>query len=180
MVPSKALKDPRSTCWCRTMEEVEPIANALTSIIAPDIYHAGCNSIKEIKQTQLSKHTGESYMENVSRWPSIYSGISVICNRTTEYHTDRGAYPSAFDLLLSCGTHLHCQIDVLELGASFPYNPGTALAMNGWFLQHGVKDWVGGDRVCYAHYIKKNVHHRTKVEEAGWQNISMFQKILSL
>ncbi len=93
----------------------------------------------------------------------------------TKFHTDRGGYTSAFDLLVSCGVHKNCKIEVLELGASFHYNPGTVLFICGFFLQHGVLEWEGG-RVCYAHYIKDRVHERNNVPRAEWEHTSTFKQ----
>lgn len=157
------------------MQDAQPSLNALTAYIAPRTFEAGCKSIEEIKRLQQSQSANEPFLENVLKWSSIFSGITVITNRKTKYHKDRGGHDSVFDLLLSCGTHSCCKLNVKELKLSFSYNPGTVVALNGSFLHHGVDGWTGGDRICYAHYMKKKVHERTGVKEVAWQNIKDFQ-----
>lgn len=175
MMASKAMKDPLIGKWCTSMPDTQPIINALTSYIAPHTFEAGCTSIKEIKSIQQSLHPNAPFIENVLNWPSVFSGISVISNRKTKYHTDKGGHDSVFDLLVSCGTHSNCKIKVPELKLSFSYNPGTIVAVNGSFLHHAVEEWSGGDRICYAHYMKRNVHKRTGVTRPQWQNIKSFK-----
>jgi len=178
MMPSSHLKDSGSDAWLTKMQVVEPLLNALTTIIAPGLFDAGSQSISKIKKEEERTHSGEKYIKKVIGWPSVYSGISVISNRTTLFHTDRGGYESAMDLLAACGTHDNCNIEVQELGASFQYRPGAVLFICGFFLQHGVFNWTG-DRVCYAHYFKDKVHERNGVQRAGWENISKYLGFMS-
>lgn len=135
--PSVSYRDCKCDEWSKTMEEVQPIANALTLFTAPKLFHAGSQSIKKVKQF----HSGNNppFLKKVLDWPSVYSGITVISNRKTEYHNDKGGYASAFDLLFSCGTHMKCQLkpEILELGASLRYEPGSGVLSTGWFVQHG-------------------------------------------
>lgn len=174
MQPSVNLKDPEALKWLEALETVEPQVNAVTSLIAPDLFSAGCQSVNSIKGDQRSKNGDKDFIDNVEAWPSVFSGITVISNRITEHHTDRGAYDPAYDLLLSAGNHFGCDLEVLELGAFFSYPPGTAVAICGRFLQHGVTKWDGGHRLCYAHYLKDKVHDRNGVMRAGWQDISFY------
>lgn len=137
-------------------------------IIAPDMFERCRRSV------EVSKRDHQE-CKNVKDWPSVYTGIAVISNRVTDFHLDSGGYPGALDLLLSSGIHTKCKLEILELGTSMGYDPGTAVALCGSFMQHGVKDWEG-DRVCYAHFVKKAVHERHKVGLAEWQTLSMFLK----
>ena len=178
MLPSRAMKDARISEWLNTMQETQPIINALTSFIAPHTYEAGCKSIKEIKKIQRFRCAGTAFLNNILSWSSVFSGISVISNRKTKYHADKGGHRSVFDLLVSCGTHSDSKINVQEFKMSFQYHPGTVFAINGTFLHHGVDSWTGGDRICYAHYMKQKVHQRTGVGDIKWQNIKDFEEFI--
>ena len=68
-------------------------------------------------------------------------------NRVTLFHRDLGGAPDHFDLLFSSGTHDICSLKVPNLGAKLLYQPGTAVAMTGRVLWHGVMMWEGGERI---------------------------------
>src|SRR3979490_2665344 len=46
-----------------------------------------------------------TWYEDINLWPSVYSGIQAIINRTTPCHRNSGAAAPVFDLLVSAGTH---------------------------------------------------------------------------
>lgn len=53
------------------------------------------------------------------------------------------------------------------LGMRARYETGTLTCFSGRLLQHGVSGWTG-DRVCYAYYMKDDVHERAGIKAAGW------------
>ncbi|KZP23224.1 hypothetical protein FIBSPDRAFT_737838 [Athelia psychrophila] len=136
---------------------MELLANAVTSVINPQLYLAGlqaANAVQTLQPTVL--------------WASVWSGIALIVNRETPCHRDTGGSVSMYDLLVSAGTHQACHIDIHELGAEFLYLPGTMLALSGKALSHGVKTWGGGERICAAHFMKDGVHNRVGQARPGW------------
>ncbi|KAG1841840.1 hypothetical protein F4604DRAFT_1939205 [Suillus subluteus] len=81
--------------WLSEMTVTEQLFSAITSIIAPDQYLAGAESVSMLKNMVQTP--------NPVVWPSVFSGIEVIVNRETPYHRDPGASPSVYDLLVSLG-----------------------------------------------------------------------------
>jgi len=106
------------------------ISNAITALIAPEQYDGGLAAIQRLK--------GEGVLANmhpnISLWISVWSGFSLIINRVTPNHSDFGGAPSDYDLLVSARTHVDCVLDIADLGASFSYQPGTAIAVVGKVL----------------------------------------------
>lgn len=136
---------------------LELLANAVTSVIHPQLYSAGLQAMHAIQ-----------ILHPNTPWASVWSGIALIVNRETPYHRDSGGSVSMYDLLVSAGTHQACYIDVFELGAEFLYLPGTMLALSGKALSHRVKSWAGGERICGAHFMKDGVHNRVAQPRPAW------------
>ena len=105
---------------------------------------------------------------NVQRWPSCFSGITVISNRKTPNHRDKGGRPEWYDVMVSAGTHTTAHLDLPDLSAKLLYNPGTTIALCGKLFQHCVQTWEGGERLCYAHYFCNNVLNRLNIAVSSW------------
>ncbi len=73
-----------------------------------------------------------------------------------------------YDLLFSSGTHEQCMLDVRDLGLRLSYLPGTAVAIAGKVLRHGVEAWDGGERICQARFMKDAVHDRLGQQRPDW------------
>ncbi|KAG2127184.1 uncharacterized protein EDB93DRAFT_1096644 [Suillus bovinus] len=124
----------------------------MTSIIAPDQYLAGIESVSRLKNiVRTSKPVV---------WPSVFSGIEVIVNRETPHHQDPGASPPFYDLLVSLGQTNQAILDLPDLGAQLGYPPGTMVYIAGKVLEHGVPGWGDGERIVIAHFIKDKVHDK--------------------
>jgi len=99
-----------------------------------------------------------SRMQEVARtWPTAVSGVSVIANRASVCHTDNKGSKHWYDMLLTAGTYKECWFRLPDLDLRLEYLPGTVVALTGRILRHEVVEWKGGDRVCYAHWIRPSV-----------------------
>lgn len=116
------------------------------------------------------------YTDKISReWQSVYSGITVISNRVTPPHRDSKGRPEWFDTLASyCNGGSTPYLSIRDLGLKLQYSSGTVAAFCGTVLEHEVKSWGRGDRVCYAHYMRENVRERLNVPPAGWAMRSVY------
>ena len=140
------------------------ICNTLTSLVAPQLYDVGLAAIQLIKEG----HSLHRTHQNVDLWTSVWSGFALIVNRKTPFHRDQGGAPPDYDLLISSGTHTSCVLEVCDLGLTANYVPGTAIAIAGKVLRHGVRTWDGGERICQAHFIKDAVHDRLGLPRPDW------------
>jgi len=103
------------------------------------------------------------------KWQSVYTGISVICNRKTPFHRDTKGRPEWFDVLSSYSDPSTTPRLVLEdIGLDLQYSSGTVVGFCGSVLKHGVEAWGVGDRICYAHFMRESVRDRLDVTPAGW------------
>lgn len=108
-------------------------------------------------------------------WTSAFTGITVISNRKTPAHRDRGAAFQDYDILSSVGTHRLAKLLIHDFGVPFAYGPGTVVALCGRFLQHEVPEWEEGERVCYAHFMKRKVLEKLRSGAREWVTLDMFK-----
>ena len=172
MTPSHTLARPATTSWLKMIMDTEHHLNTLLSLIAPDLFQAGMEAIGKLKKSSPSHR-------NLQLWPTAFSAIGVIVNRKTLAHRDQGGWNSCFDLLVAAGNYKQCYLHVADAGARFEYNPGTVVAICGKVLRHSVPSWEGGERICYAHYMRNNVHNRLNVAQSPWASYSHYTQYMS-
>jgi len=56
----------------------------------------------------------------------------------------------------------------LNLDLDLKYLPGTIVAFNERFLRHEVVEWKGGDRVCYAHWVRPTLLRALSIDLPPW------------
>lgn len=160
--------------WLMALKNFEWVVNLVAMWICPSLHEAGSISIE--KTLEENEGCQESWKSNVSKWPSICSGVSIVSNRITQAHFDNKGYDNSYDFLLSGGYHTNCQLEVKSLGAKFLYGPGAFVAIYGKFLKHEVSgDWEG-DRFCYAHYFRDSVHKLHGCQRVRWVEFSDFSQ----
>ncbi|KAH7918516.1 hypothetical protein BV22DRAFT_984542, partial [Leucogyrophana mollusca] len=67
-------------------------------------------------------------------WPSVFTGIQIIVNRSTPAHRDSGSSASMYDLLISLGRGHNATLEINDLQSSLQYAPGAAIALTGRVL----------------------------------------------
>jgi len=142
------------------------ICNAATALVGPQQYDYGLAAVQLIKSGEQMS----GLHANLNYWISVWSGFAMIVNRKTPFHRDPGAAAPCYDLLVSGGTHTDCKLEMPDLGATVSYNPGTAVAVTGKVLRHGVRSWSGGERICQAHFMKDSVHDHLGLPRPSWVN----------
>jgi hypothetical protein len=141
---------------------VEKFINLTLSLIHPDLFDMGLEILRRLR---LSENTVDIAQE----WQSVYTGVAIICNRTTPLHRDRKGSPGWFDVLLSYSDGGSSpQLLIEDLGLKFKYCSGTVVGFCGSVFKHGVEQWGDGNRICYAHFMRESVRNRLKVDPAEW------------
>lgn len=141
-------------------------------MVAPNLHSSATHAV-EVFKSEPDAHP------NVKKWPCAFSGIGVIVNRNTLPHRDPGGCHEWYDLLVGAGTYRKAYLVVKDIGAKFEYNPGTGIAICGKLLMHSVVGWEGGDRICYAHFIRDNVLERLGLEQSDWVKIGEYHRYMS-
>jgi hypothetical protein len=161
MAPSISLDESGVGDWLINIAETEEDVDIIFALIARDLYKMGKLCIAQLKETHQDHR-------NVDLWPSAFGGLGIISNRTTPDHRDVGGCYPWYDILVAAGNYNEAFLDIKDLGTRLTYNPGTVVAICGKLLRHGVKDWAGGERLCYAHYLRGNVAHRLHMDIPHW------------
>ena len=146
----------------QAISESNAISSAILAVIDPKLYDAGRQTAKRLMETP-----GTDPYDIHSHWASVFSGISVICNRETPPHRDGNSRLHWYDILVTLGRYRDCMFELPGLGISLEYGPGTAVCLLGNVLEHAVPNFEG-DRVCYAYFMRDNVYEWAKIPASDW------------
>ncbi|KIO08673.1 hypothetical protein M404DRAFT_22535 [Pisolithus tinctorius Marx 270] len=128
--------------WSQRSYLPAAILSGALSIMHPGLYEAGRQAMQSL-DTWSSQHN-QDMQDALQHWPSVFTNVSVISNRTTPFHRDPHSRSDWYDMLVMVGDYEDCVLDIPTLGLQFLYNPGTVVAFSGWLLRHGVSS-VGGN-----------------------------------
>jgi Oxygenase domain of the 2OGFeDO superfamily len=166
----RTFKSPAALEWLDCFSESNSILSAILAVIHPDLYEAGRETFKRLREAP-----GIERQDVLSRWTSVFNGVSVISNRTTPVHRDGNSLPHWYDILVTLGDYSECNMKLPGLGVSLEYGPGTVVGLSGMVLQHEVPSFKGKDRVCYAYFMRNNVHHWAKVSPVMWMHTNFYK-----
>lgn len=116
-------------------------------------------------------------------WPSPFTAMSIIGNKSSSLHRDQKGVAPFFDLLTTIGNYTDGMIHTPALGLVFKYNPGTLMALCGKVLAHEVPR-VNGERVCLVQYFHRRPLelHTTnpdlrEQQFCDWMDVKTFQEV---
>lgn len=165
---SRSLQSDGVKEWLVDSRRAEELLNIILAIIHPDLYQNAHDALKALQANPEASYA--------HRWASVFSGISVISNRITPPHKDRSSDPRWYDILSNLGNFEQSYLDLVDLGAHFLYKKGTVIPFCGNLLKHAVQDWGRGDRICYAHFMRKGVISQFTESLAGWMTTAKFEE----
>ena len=160
------------------MHQTTILLNSITALTHRPLYLSGHKAISRLKQARLLKAKVQTH-DHVESWNSVYSGISVISNRITVRHRDDGGSSPWYDLLLSAGTHQKAFLHLDDIKAQLSYNPGTVVMVCGKVLSHSLPEWSGGERICLAHWMRKEVHYRLGIYSPEWSQQGCYTRFMN-
>ena len=103
-----------------------------------------------------------------------FNGVSVIFNCLTPAHWDGKSRRQWYDLLVTLESYQNCNLELLGLGLSLEYGPGTVVGLMGSTLEHQVSHFEG-ERVCCAYFMRDSMHEWAKVPGSSWATTSYYQ-----
>lgn len=154
--------------WLDQISESNTILSAILGVIHPPLYRAGRETLIRLRQSAKIRR-----QDVLGKWTSVFSGISVICNRISPPHRDSQSRHHWYDLLATLGRYQNCNLKLPGLGLSLEYGPGTVVGLSGMMLEHEVSSF-DGDRVCYVYYMRDAVHEWAKVPGGTWMKIDHY------
>ena len=166
---SVSLKTPEANRWLDQISESNVILNAILAVIHPPLYRAGQETLIRLRKSPEIKR-----QDLLSQWSSVFSSLSIICNRITPAHRDFKSQHCWYDLLVSLGPCRDCILSLPGLGISLEYGPGTVVGLSGMMLEHEVGSFEG-ERVCYAYYMRDIVHEWAHVPGGTWMKTNLYE-----
>lgn len=112
----------------------------------------------------------------VENWTSVFGAISIISNRESPVHRDSGTNARWYDALTNIGGDIDTRMDWPSFGIQLQYRSGTTILFSGYAIPHGVAG-SEKERVCFAHYMKDNVHERFGVEAPNWMKLDFYKGV---
>ena len=155
--------------WLDSISESNAILSAILAVIHPQLYDAGWSTTKRLRDTPEI-----DAQDLLNRWASVFSGVSVIPNRDTPPHRDGNSRFHWYDMLATLGSYRDCNFEMPGLGISLKYGPGTVVGILGNVIEHGVPSFEG-DRVCYAYFMRNNVHEWARVPASEWMKTNYYE-----
>jgi len=159
---------PAALDWLAVISESNVIVSAILAVIHPKLYNAGWETIKHLEATKICP------WNVLIQWASVFSGVAVISNHITQSHQDVSSRDSWYDILATLGKYRDCMLKMPGLGISLEYGPGTVVGIAGKVLEHEVPSF-DRDRVCYAYFMRNNVHEWAKVPCSDWMKTSYYK-----
>ena len=155
-------KQTNALDWLDHIAESNSVLSAILAVIHPTLHKSGRETFDWLRKC------AEIQPEDVlRRWTSVFNGVAVIVNRTTPAHRDSNTRKQWYDLLVTLGRYRNCNLNLLGAGISLEYGPGTVVGLLGATLEHEVPRFEG-ERVCYAYFMRDNVHEWAGVSGYTW------------
>jgi hypothetical protein len=174
LLVSTSLRSPAAKEWLAAIGPSEHEIEEIFQILSPNIRFAARQAMHTLRQGQ-----DQALATAATNWSSSFTGISVIANRATPAHIDAFGHHCWYDLLLAAGTYHQSSFNLPDLGIQMDYPPGTLIALTGKFIRHEVLDWDQGDRVCYAHFMRKAVLDRLQTSVPDWTTMEEFYALFT-
>ena len=160
---------PSAMAWLDEISESNAILSAILRVVHPQLYVAGRETLNRLRQSTEIK--GQDVLK---KWTSVFSGVSVIGNRTTPAHHDGRSRHHWYDLLTALGPYRNCNLELPGLGLSLEYGPGAVVGLSGMMLEHEVPSF-SGERVCYAYFMRDAVHDWARVPGGTWMKTDYYE-----
>lgn len=125
------------------------------------------------RETLIQFNQQDDLQEVLSKWTSVFNGLSVISNRETPIHRDNNSQPEWYDMLVTLGSYSNGIMELPGVGLRLRYNAGTVVGLGGKMLSHGVAA-SEGDRICYAYYMRDAVHYKADVPSPSWMRTDVY------
>ena len=183
LTTSRTLRPDGAQAWMKEIRPVEQLLDKLFASISPKLHHAVSKAMLRVRWDKLSigssSWSEDRIVETARSWPGATPGITVISNRATICHLDVNGHKMWYDILVAAGTYTACQFRVVDLNLEIKYLPRTVIALNGGLFRHEVIKWEGGDRVCYAHWVRPTLLQALSVPFPLWVTQAEFLHMLS-
>ncbi|KAF4580246.1 hypothetical protein EYR40_003228 [Pleurotus pulmonarius] len=137
--------------WLKETATLNKSINLIMGAVHPDSYRAG---VKALDGMRTRARPGD--IKWAELWQSVATAVAVVSNGTSPAHFDSKGDVKQFDALTNLGAD-QVELGFPDLGGSFHYHGGSVVLFSGRLFKHEVKDWVVGERIGYAYFMRAEV-----------------------
>ncbi len=130
--------------------------------VHPDSYRAGVKALNGMRTRARPDDVRWAEL-----WQSVATAVAVVSNGTSPAHFDSKGDVKQFDALTNLGAD-QVELGFPDLGGSFHYHGGSVVLFSGRLFKHEVKDWVVGERIGYAYFMRAEVQKAFRERAVGW------------
>ncbi|KAG2108098.1 hypothetical protein BD769DRAFT_1352873 [Suillus cothurnatus] len=163
---SASLQGPVGNMYLNSIARPAVIASAALRVMHPRQYWEGLTNMVTLGSLANEMEL-QQMPEKLCKWASVFSALSIVSNRETPFHRDTLSRMQWFDILTSVGHYSHARMLLPSLQIDLRYDSGVMVGMSGRAVRHGVHK-VDGDRICWAWYMRDNLHDFTKTPRGGF------------
>ncbi|KAG2056556.1 hypothetical protein BDR06DRAFT_879685 [Suillus hirtellus] len=127
---SATLKGERGMLMILQMQRPRLLASAAMCVMHLQQYWASIQTHIELSHWATS-HGFEDLYQNLKHWASIYTRVTVMCNRLSPYHRDLKCPPEGFNILTSIGSYRQAMMHLINLGINIAYDPSIMVGYSG-------------------------------------------------
>ncbi|KIJ92473.1 hypothetical protein K443DRAFT_135284 [Laccaria amethystina LaAM-08-1] len=169
---SAALKEAngQGEHFLREIIEFQAIIRGIMSVIHPEQHFDGRGALLRHLRPRMARTSHEECFEHVMKvWGTAFTGLS----GWSECGLD--------DLIINIAAHHDhdIRVELPGIGIRFRYGSGTALAILGKAIRHGVSA-TDVDRYCLAFFMRQAVSERLGIPHEVMMSEKVFKKWLSL
>ncbi|KAF7426508.1 hypothetical protein PC9H_008877 [Pleurotus ostreatus] len=151
--------------WLKDTTTLNLTMNLIMGAVHPDSYNAGAQALRNLRQEMKPEDAKWACL-----WASVATAVAIVSNGTSPPHFDSKGDVKQFDALTNLGSD-YVRLGFPDLGGSFHYHGGSVVLFSGKLFKHEVKDWVVGERVGYAYFMRAEVQKQFRKRPVDWARI---------
>ena len=151
-------------------EDASSLVSGILNIIHPSQYAMGWHIHNQLITKQICS-------KDILAWPSMFSALSIISNRSTPFHRDDQGGVAWYDILTSIGQYVKAPLYLSPFAFRIDNCPGTLCAFSGMSLRHGVRK-CKESRISFAWYMREKIRVGEGIPAAGWMRQGWYSEVV--
>ncbi|KAG1863196.1 hypothetical protein DFJ58DRAFT_656576 [Suillus subalutaceus] len=137
------LKGDDGRSFCQAIQRLAVLIAAALRVMHPNLYWSSL-----VIQLGLGLWAADKKLDEMGdrlrEWASVFTALSIMCNRRSPFHHDPLSRSQWFDVMTSVGNYGGARMKMPNIGIEIVYVSGAMAVGSGRIIRHGV-DVVDGD-----------------------------------
>ncbi|KAG1888825.1 hypothetical protein F4604DRAFT_1502486, partial [Suillus subluteus] len=138
------LKGDDGRSFCQAIQRPAVLIAAALRVMHPNLYWSSLVTQLALGVWAADRKLDEM-RDRLREWASVFTALSIMCNRHSPFHRDPLSRSQWFDVMTSIGNYGGARMKMPNIGIEIVYDSGAMAAGSGRIIRHGV-DVVDGDR----------------------------------